>query len=53
MHLLGIDSKTLSATEFFDKCDLFNNGEGHGITVADCTPSRNHNRTTINEKRSF
>ena len=24
MHLLGIDSETLTATEFYDKCDLFN-----------------------------
>lgn len=52
MHLLGIDSKTLSATEFYDKCALYNIGEGKGITIADCTPSRNHNRTTINEKCS-
>lgn len=52
MHLLGIDSRTLSATEFYDKCDLYNKGEGDGITIADCMPSRNHNRTTINEKSS-
>ena len=50
MHLLGIDSKTLSATEFYDKCDMHNQGMGDGIKIADCTPSRNHNRTTINEK---
>lgn len=52
MHLLGIDSKTMDATEFYEKCDLYNRGEGEGITIADCTPSRNHNRTTINEKCS-
>ena len=52
MHLLGIDSKTLSATEFYDRCVAYNRGEGNGITIADCTPSRNHNRTTVNEKSS-
>ncbi len=52
MHLLGIDSKTLNATEFYDKCDAYNNSNGNGITISDCTPSRNHNRTTINEKSS-
>lgn len=52
MHLLGIDSKTLSATVFYDKCDAFNKGIGDGITISDCTPSRNHSRTTVNEKSS-
>lgn len=52
MHLLGIDSKTLSAKEFYQKCDAYNNGNGDGITISDCTPSRNHSRTTINEKSS-
>ena len=52
MHLLGIASKTLSATEFYDKCDAFNKGLGSGITISDCTPSRNHSRTTVNEKCS-
>lgn len=52
MHLLGIDSKTLNATEFYDECDKYNRGEGDGITLADCTPSRNHSRTTVNEKSS-
>lgn len=52
MHLLGIDSTSFSATEFYEKCDLYNKGEGDGITIADCTPSRNHSRTTINEKSS-
>ncbi|MBR5799067.1 MAG: hypothetical protein IKY23_03300 [Lachnospiraceae bacterium] len=52
MHLLGINSKTLSATEFYEKCDLYNKGKGAGIALSDCTPSRNHNRTTINEKCS-
>lgn len=52
MHLLGIDSANMSATEFYDKCDMYNKGIGAGIMIADCTPSRNHNRTTINEKTS-
>ncbi len=52
MHLLGIDSKTLSATEFYDKCEEYNTGIGDGIKISDCQPSRNHNRTTINEKCS-
>lgn len=52
MHLLGIVSKTLSATEFYDKCDVYNRGRGDGIKISDCTPSRNHNRTTVNEKSS-
>ena len=52
MHLLGIDSATMSATEFYDRCDAYNKGTGDGITIEDCTPSRNHNRTTINVKSS-
>lgn len=52
MHLLGIDSKTMNATEFYDRCDLYNRGEGEGISIKDCTASRNHSRTTINEKSS-
>lgn len=52
MHLLGIDSKTLTATAFYDKCDEYNKGNGDGITILDCTPSRNHSRTTVNEKCS-
>lgn len=52
MHLLGIDSKTLSATAFYDKCASYNDGKDNGITIADCTPSRNHSRTTVNEKSS-
>lgn len=52
MHLLGIDSKRLSANEFYDKCEAYNRGNGNGIVLSDCTPSRNHNRTTINEKSS-
>lgn len=52
MHLLGIESKNMSATEFYEKCNLYIQGVGDGITIADCTPSRNHNRTTINEKCS-
>lgn len=52
MHLLGIKSKTLSADEFYDRCDKYNNSGEKGIDIADCTPSRNHNRTTINEKVS-
>ena len=52
MHLLGIDSVNMNATEFYDKCDLYNKGTGDGIAIADCTPSRNHSRSTINEKCS-
>lgn len=52
MHLLGIDSKTLSATKFYDKCEAYNNGSGKGIAISDCTPSRNHSRMNINEKSS-
>ena len=52
MHLLGIDSKTLNATEFYDKCDLYIRGKGDGITISECNPSRNHSRATINEKSS-
>lgn len=52
MHLLGIHSKTLSAEEFYVRCDEYNQGIGEGIMIADCTPSRNHNRKTINEKCS-
>lgn len=50
MHLLGIDSKTMCATEFYDKCDEYNCGNGNGIKISDCAPSRNHSRVTINEK---
>lgn len=52
MHLLGIDSKNLSANEFYERCEAFNKGKGEGVRIEDCTPSRNHNRTTINEKCS-
>ena len=52
MQLLGIKSKILSADQFYDKCNDYNNGVGTGIQIEDCTPSRNHNRTTINEKCS-
>ena len=52
MHLLGIRSKTLTAAEFYDRCNDYNNGNGEGITIKECTPSRNHSRTTINEKAS-
>ena len=52
MHLLGIKSKNYSANDFYDECNKYNNNLGHGITIKDCTPSRNHNRTTINEKSS-
>ena len=52
MHLLGIDSKTLSATEFYDICYMYNNSKSGGLTISDCTPSRNHSRTTVNEKSS-
>lgn len=52
MHLLGLNNRILGATGFYDKCDEYNNGRGKGITIADCIPSRNHNRTTVNEKSS-
>lgn len=52
MHLLGIDSRTLSATEFYDRCYEFYCNNSGGITLQDCTPSRNHSRTTVNEKCS-
>lgn len=52
MHLLGIKSKTMSATEFFNSCSLYNRGDGVGLTINDCTPSRNHQRKTVNEKSS-
>ena len=52
MHLLGINSKNMNATEFYDKCNSYNYGKDVGITITDCSPSRNHNRTTINEKCS-
>lgn len=52
MHLLGINSRTLSATEFYDKCELYNKGMDKGIAISDCSPSRNHSRRTINEKSS-
>lgn len=52
MHLLGIKSKTYTAEEFFDICIDYIEGKGNGITIKDCTPSRNHNRTTVNEKVS-
>lgn len=52
MHLLGIDSTTLSADEFYDRCNEYNNGAEVGILISDCQPSRNHSRKTINEKSS-
>ena len=52
MHLLGIDSKTLSATEFYERCNSYNEGKGDGILISDCTSSREHSRTTVNEKSS-
>ncbi len=52
MHLLGIKSKTLNATEFYNGCIEFIEGKGEGILISDCTPSRDHNRTTVNEKFS-
>lgn len=52
MHLLGIECVNMNATEFYTKCDMYNKGIGEGISISDCTPSRNHSRTTINEKSS-
>lgn len=62
MHLLGIKSRNYTAEEFFDKCDGYNQlkqnakitaEQNIGITIKDCSPSRNHSRTTINEKASI
>ena len=33
MHLLGIKSTTMSATEFFNRCSLYNRGEGAGFAL--------------------
>ena len=33
MHLLGIDSVNMNATEFYDKCDLYNKGEDMEVTL--------------------
>ncbi|MBQ8546882.1 MAG: hypothetical protein IJ427_00130 [Lachnospiraceae bacterium] len=52
MHLLGIKSKTIGAVEFYDRCILFSEGKGDGIMISDCTPSREHSRSTVNEKSS-
>lgn len=52
MHLLGINSKRMSADDFYEECDKYNRGEGEGISVFDCIPAYNHSRTTINEKCS-
>lgn len=52
MHLLGIKSQTYTADEFFDVCDMHNDGLEVEITIEDCTPSRNHGRITVNEKVS-
>ena len=52
MHLLGIDSRTLSANEFFNRCAAHNQGERVKLKITDCTPSRNHSRNTINKKCS-
>ena len=52
MHLLGIGSRTLSANDFFDRCIEHNLGEDVELKINDCTPSRNHNRNTINKKSS-
>ncbi len=52
MHLLGIDSKTLSADGFYEKCQLYNKNKTMGISILDCQPSRNHTRISISEKTS-
>lgn len=46
MHLLGIHSNTLSAIDFFEL------SLNRKLTISDCSPSRNHNRRTVNEKCS-
>ncbi len=51
MHLMGIKSITLNPDAFFDASLAGCNKEG-GISMSDCTPSRNHGRTTITEKSS-
>lgn len=50
MHLLGIKSDKLSADEFFEKA--LNDTADDTLDIDNCNPSRNHNRTTINEKVS-
>ena len=52
MHLLGIKSNTLTAEEFYEKCNAYNNGIGAGLSISDCTGSREHTRSTINKKSS-
>ena len=37
MHLLGIKSKTLSSTDFFDICSSHNRGEDVALNIWDCT----------------
>lgn len=52
MHLLGIDSKTYNATDFYGKCiEHFEDPEVK-ITLNDCTPSRKHSRKDVNQKCS-
>ena len=54
MHLLGIDSKTMSAKEFFLKALNYNSAMPsiENLSINDCTPSRDHSRKNINEKSS-
>ena len=55
MHLLGIKSKTLTADEFFQKAFEYDAGSESPedqLSIKDCSPSRNHSRTTLNEKVS-
>lgn len=35
MHLLGINSKTLSATEFYERCNAYNERKDNGILISD------------------
>ena len=58
MHLLGIDSQTLTATEFYDKCDRYNKGEGEGIAIRiligmDIIKHGDFSITNVNGKTTF
>ena len=52
MHLLGISSGSLRADKFYERALEGNHCGQANLSVQDCTPSRNHNRTTVNEKSS-
>ena len=52
MHLLGIKSRTLTADEFYHKALEYDASNEDCLAIKDCTPSRNHSRTALNEKVS-